>query len=146
MYRPFHSESRSKRIPSKFPYEDPTERDTCLQGIFTSHLVYLFNISFGVTSKGVLPPGPPHGIPWQRDVPFLEPSFIYYLKSPIHEPPPFWFQVPLGHKGAPTERYVLTGHFYISFDIVYFFNISFGVTSKGVLPPGPPSWNPLAER
>jgi len=39
------------------------DRYTRLQGIFTSLLIYLFNIYFGVPSKGALPPGPPHGVP-----------------------------------------------------------------------------------
>ena len=73
---------------------------TRLQGIFTSVLIYLFiskslrkerpslfpksgvpidkrpfqnlNISFGVSSKGALPPGPPHGVPSEKDAAFLE--------------------------------------------------------------------------
>jgi len=78
----------------------PMECDTRLQGIFTSVLIYLFiskslrkerpslfpksgvlidkrpfqnlNISFGVSSKGALPPGPPHGVPSEKDAAFLE--------------------------------------------------------------------------
>jgi len=34
-----------------------------------------------------LPPGLPHGVPWERDAPFLEPSFIHHSKSPVNEPP-----------------------------------------------------------
>jgi hypothetical protein len=36
IYYPFHSESPSKWIPSRFPSGAPMDRDTCLQGIFTS--------------------------------------------------------------------------------------------------------------
>jgi len=81
------SKSPGKRIPSRFPKGAPMEKGTHLQGIFTSLLIYLFNISFRVPSKGALPPGPPHGVPLERDVPFLEPSFIQHSKSPVYEPP-----------------------------------------------------------
>jgi hypothetical protein len=63
------------------------ERDTSLGGIFTSLLIYLFNISFKVYSKGALPPGPAHGVPSEKDAPFLEPPFIHHSKSPVYEPP-----------------------------------------------------------
>jgi hypothetical protein len=42
IYYPFYSKSPGKWIPSKFPSRAPTERDTHLQGIFTSLLIYLF--------------------------------------------------------------------------------------------------------
>ena len=103
IYYRFLSKSPGKQTPSRFPSRAPMERDTRLQGIFTSLLIYLFNTSFSVPSKGALPPGPPYGVPLERDVPFLEPSFIHHLKSLVYEPP-FWFQVPLRHKGAPMER------------------------------------------
>jgi len=98
----FLSKSPSKRIPSRFPNGAPMERDTRLQGIFTSLLIYLFiskalrkelplwkqtpipepralfHILFRVPSKGALPPGPPHGVSSERDAPFLEPSFIHH--------------------------------------------------------------------
>jgi hypothetical protein len=32
------------------------------------------NISFGVLSKEALPPGPPYGVPLERDALFLQPS------------------------------------------------------------------------
>jgi len=63
IYYPFLSKSPGKRIPSSFPNGALMERDTRLQGILTSLLMYLFNISFGVPSNGGLPPGPPHGFP-----------------------------------------------------------------------------------
>ena len=87
IYHPFLSKSPGKWIPSRFPSGAPMRRDTYLRAIFTSLLIYLFNISFGVPSKGALPPGPPHGVPSERDAPFLEPSFIHHSKSPIYEPP-----------------------------------------------------------
>jgi len=82
---PFLSKSPGK-IPSRFPNGAPMERDTCLQGIFTSLLIYLFNTSFGVPSKGALPPGPLHEVPSERDALFLEPSFIHHSKSPVYKP------------------------------------------------------------
>jgi hypothetical protein len=51
----------------------------------------LLSISFGVPSKGTLPPGSPHTAPSERDAPLLEPSFILLSKSLVYEPP---FQVP----------------------------------------------------
>jgi len=51
------------------------------------HSRALFSISFGVPSKGALPPGPPHGVHSERGGPFLEPSFIHHSKSPVYEPP-----------------------------------------------------------
>jgi len=81
IYCPFLSESPGKLISSRFPNGAHMERDTRLQGIFTSLLIYLFNISFGVPSKGALPPGLPHAVPSERDAPFLESSFIHHSKS-----------------------------------------------------------------
>jgi hypothetical protein len=66
------------------------EREARLQGILHVSLdtyVYLFSISFGVPSKGALPPGPPHGVPSEIYAPFLEPSFIHPSKSQVYEPP-----------------------------------------------------------
>jgi len=104
IHSPFLSKSPGKRISSRFPNGAPMEKDTRLEGIFTSLLICLFisktlrkerpsmfpqsgaptetdansrallNISFGVPSKGALPPGPPHGVPSERDAPFLQPS------------------------------------------------------------------------
>jgi hypothetical protein len=51
IYYPFHSKSPSQQIPSRFPNGAPIERDTRLQDIFTSLLIYLFNISFGSPVK-----------------------------------------------------------------------------------------------
>jgi hypothetical protein len=85
IYYPFLSKSPGK-IPSRFCNGAPMERDTCLQGIFTSLLIYLFNTSFGVPSKGALPPGPLHEVSSKRDALFLEPSFIHHSKSPVHKP------------------------------------------------------------
>jgi len=51
----------------------------------------LLSISFEVTTKGTLPPGSPHGVPLERDAPFLEPSFIHLSTSQVYEPP---LQVP----------------------------------------------------
>jgi hypothetical protein len=50
------------------------------------HSRALLNTSFKVPSKGALPPRPPHGVPSDRDTPFLEPS-IHHSKTPVYEPP-----------------------------------------------------------
>jgi hypothetical protein len=42
IYYPFLSKSPGKRIRSRFPNGAPVERDTRIQGIFTSLLIYLF--------------------------------------------------------------------------------------------------------
>jgi len=42
IYHSFLSKSPGKRIPSRSPHGVPMERDTRLQGIFTSLLIYLF--------------------------------------------------------------------------------------------------------
>ena len=127
------SKSPGKRIPSRLPNGAPMKRDTHLQGIFTSLFIYLFisnslrkerpsmfprseapmetdphsralfNVSFGVPSKGALPSGPPHGPPSERDAPFPEPSFIHHSKAPVYEPLS-WLQFSLGRKGTPMER------------------------------------------
>ena len=66
-----------------------------------AHSRDLLNMSFGVSSKGALPPGPPHEVPSERDASFLEPSLI---RHPWYRAPSL-FQVPVGRKGAPMERH-----------------------------------------
>jgi hypothetical protein len=61
-----------------------------------AHSRFLLNIFCRVPSKGALPPGPPHGVPLERDFPFLEPSFIHHSMSVVYEPPP-----PLRVAGSP---------------------------------------------
>jgi len=58
----------------------------------------LLGITFGVPSKGALPPGSPHRAHTEPYVPFPEPSFIHLSKSPVYEPPSRF------PSGAPTER------------------------------------------
>jgi len=58
----------------------------------------LLSVSFGVPSKGALPPGLPHRAPRVRDAAFREPSFIHLSKSPVNEHPS---RIP---SGAPVER------------------------------------------
>jgi hypothetical protein len=47
----------------------------------------LLSISFGVHSKGALPPGSSHRAATERDAPFPESSFIHLSKSLVNEPP-----------------------------------------------------------
>ena len=63
----------------------------------------LLSIYVKVTSKGTLPQDSPHRAPSERDVPFLEPSFIY-LTSPVYKPTsplpgspvgPLWREMPV---------------------------------------------------
>jgi hypothetical protein len=58
----------------------------------------LLSIYFGVSCKGALPSGSPHGAPSERDVPFLEPYFIHFPKSPVSESSSRF------PRGAPIER------------------------------------------
>jgi hypothetical protein len=53
-----------------------------------THSRALLNTSFGVPSKGDLPPSPPYGVLSERDAMFLEPCFINNSASPVYEPPP----------------------------------------------------------
>jgi len=161
IYYFFLPKSPGKRIPSRFPNGDPMERDTSLQGIFTYLLIYLYiskalrkehpsmfpksgasmekdahsrflrNIFFGVLSKGALTPGPPHGVPSERDAPFLEPFFICHLKSPVNEPLCPDSRFPLVVKGPLWRVMPVSGAF---------LNISSRVPSKGALPRGPRHW------
>jgi hypothetical protein len=64
----------------------------------------------------------PHGVPSERDAPFLEPSFIHHSKPMVYEPPSC-FQVPLRHIEAPVER---DAH-------IRSLNMSSRVPSKGAL-------------
>jgi hypothetical protein len=47
----------------------------------------LLSISFGVPSKGALPPGSPHRAPTERETPFPKSSFIHLSKSLANAPP-----------------------------------------------------------
>jgi len=124
IYYPFLSKSPGKRIPSWLPngalhgersayraflhlswYISLSQRPWEKSGPMETdaHSRALFNTPSSISSKGALPPGPPHGLPSDRDDPFLEPSFIHNSKSLAYKPPS-WFQVPLRHKGANMER------------------------------------------
>jgi hypothetical protein len=71
----FISKALRKERPSMFPKSGgPMETDF--------HSRALLDISFRVPSKWALPPGPPHGVPSERDAPFVEPSFIHQSQSP----------------------------------------------------------------
>jgi hypothetical protein len=157
IYFSFLSKSPGKRTPSMFPNGTAMERDTLLQGFFTYLLVYLYflkairkerfsmfpksgkimetdaysrallNNSFGVPIKGALPPGRLRGVPSERDVPFLEPSFI--IQSPRYTRPPSCSRFPSNVKGHLWRDMPVSGAF---------LNISSRVPSKGALPRGPP--------
>ena len=96
IHYPFLSKSPGKWTPSTFPNGAPMERDTCLQGIFTSLKGpkkrqaprqtdalsrALFSISFGVSSNGALLHSP--------------------FKVPSIRAPPSRFQFLLGRKRSP---------------------------------------------
>jgi len=99
-----------------------------------AHSRGLLSMSFRNPSKGALPPGPPDGVPLERDAPFLEPFLIQHSKFPVYEPPPSWFQVPLRHNGAAMEREMPVSR--------AFLNISSRVPSNGAPPQGPLHWAP----
>jgi len=87
IYYIFLSKSPRKRILSRLQNGALMVTHTRLRGIFTFLLIYIFNISFAVPSKGAPLPGHLHGIPSERHAPFLEPSFIHHSKSPVYKPP-----------------------------------------------------------
>jgi hypothetical protein len=109
IYYPFLSKSPGKRIPLQIPERGPYGETCPLTEHFyisldislyrkgpkkraapmetDAHSRALFHISFRVLSQGALLPGPPHGVPSERDASFLEPSFIHHSKSPVYEPP-----------------------------------------------------------
>jgi len=90
----------------------------------------LLSISFGVPSRGALPPGSPHRAPSEGDAPFLEPSFIHLSTSPVYEPPSKF------PRGAPMGRDAVSRAFIYT---------SSRVPSKGTSFPGFPNRSP-AER
>ena len=82
----------------------------------------LLSISFGVPSKGTLPPGLPHRAPTEKDAVFPEPSSIHLSESPVSEHPqgspagPQWREMPISRaflyvtfmvpsKGSPPSRF-----------------------------------------
>jgi len=74
----------SREGASLFPKTGPLWKETPISRA-------LISISFGVSSKGALPPGPLYRAPTERDAPLPKPSFIHLSKSLVNEPP---FQVP----------------------------------------------------
>jgi hypothetical protein len=82
MYYPFHSKSPSKQIPSRFPNGVPMVRDTRLQGIITSLLIYPF-IFPSVPGKGA-PSMFPNRVPMDRDTPSPEPLVYLFIHSFIY--------------------------------------------------------------
>ena len=52
-----------------------------------THFRALLNIPFGVPSKGALPPGFPHGVPSERDAPFLALLHSSFKVPGIRAPP-----------------------------------------------------------
>jgi hypothetical protein len=108
--------SKGAPPPPMFPKTGPLWKQTSISRA-------LLSISFGVPSKGALPPGSPHRAASEIDAPNLEPSFIFLAKSPIYEPPSRF------PSGAPMERDAhFQGHLYPSSR----------TPSKGALPPGSP--------
>ena len=75
IYFTFLSKSPGKRILSRFLNRAPMERDTCLQGIYTSLLIYLF-ISKALRKERPL---------WKQ-TPIPEPYLTYLSGSPVKEP------------------------------------------------------------
>jgi hypothetical protein len=83
IYFPFLSKHPSKRIPSRLSNRAPIERDTCLQGILTYLLIYLF-ISKALRKEhpSVFPKS---GAPVETDTHFR--AYLTYLSgSPVKEP------------------------------------------------------------
>ena len=94
-----------------------------------THSRALINISFRIPNKGALPPDPPHGVPLEREAPFLEPSFIHHSRSLVYEPPPPVSRFPSDITGPLWREMPVSGAF---------LNTSSRVPSKGALPGSPP--------
>ena len=122
IYYPFLTKSPGKRIPSRFPNGAPMERESHLQDVFISLLIYCFNISSRVPSKGVLPPGPPYAVPQRCPVPraLLHSSFKVPDIRATHPDSRF----PSGIKGPIWREMPVSGAF---------FNLSSRVSSRGAL-------------
>ena len=74
------STALGKQLPPMFPKTGLLRKQTPIPRA-------LLSISFGVPSKGALPPGSPHRAPTERDAPSPEPSFIRLSKSLVNKPP-----------------------------------------------------------
>ena len=74
------SKTLRKERPSVFPETSPLWKQTSISRA-------LLGISYGVPSKGALPPGSPHRVHTETDAPFPEPFFIHLSKSPVYESP-----------------------------------------------------------
>ena len=66
-----------------------------------AHLLSLPLHSFWIPSQGAPTPGSPNRAPAERDAPFLEPSFNYLSKFPVHEPP----HLPGSPRGSYRQRH-----------------------------------------
>jgi hypothetical protein len=159
IYYPVLLKSLGKRIPSRFPNGAPMERDTCLQGIFTSRLTYLFiskalqkqcpsmssksgaptetdthsrallNISFEVPSKEAFPSRSPSWSPLRGRCPI--PSYLLHSS----------FEVPGIQAPSPDSRFPsdVKGPLWREMPISEaFLNTSSRVPTNGALPGGPP--------
>ena len=73
--------------------------------------IALFSISFGVLSKGALPPGSPHGAPPVRDAPFPEPCFIHLSKSLVKSPLPGSLAGTYGERCSVSRAYLVRGSY-----------------------------------
>jgi hypothetical protein len=74
------STALGKERPHMFPKTGTLWKQAPISRAFLS-------MSFGVSSKGDLPPGSPRRAPTERDAPFPEPSFIHLSKSLVKESP-----------------------------------------------------------
>ena len=83
-YTTFPSKNPGKWIPSRFPIVVPMDRNTRLQDIVTSHLIYLFYLSLRVPGKGA-PSMFPNRVTTDRDTPSPEPlAYLSCINSFIH--------------------------------------------------------------
>ena len=84
IYYPCQSKSPGKRIPFRFPNGAPIERDTRLQGIFTSPLICIsFYLSPRVPNKEA-PSMFRDRVPMDRHTPSPEPLVCLFIHSFIH--------------------------------------------------------------
>ena len=88
------SKALSKERPPCSPKSGPLWRQASVSRV-------LLSMTFGIPSKGALPPGSPHKAPSERDARLLEPSFIHPSTSTVYEPHPgspvgpLWREMPV---------------------------------------------------
>jgi hypothetical protein len=106
-----------------------------------AHSRALLNISFGVLSKGALPPGPPHEVPLDRDALFLEPSSPVVKSARVWRWPYTLISYPgkeSYHHSSVQHHYILSSTIYCMLPSIHIFlvwNVFIESDLSGTIPP-----------